>query len=420
MVDKPVIGDSSKVSVPAVSGTYTGTGNTYVHNGGTGVKGYSGNGYGVWGDSKVGRGVVASSETNYGLRASSKKSAGARCSSEEGRGVEGWAINSEGVVGISITGTGVWGQTEGSSGFLGGKDPQFKQLAGVYGESSQQGVMGLTTTAQGKGVYGGGTTSADGKQIGVMGETGAGVGVWGNSIGSGTGVRGVSNEGAGVLGQSERANGVLATSKNGQGVTAFSDNDVGLFAQGGTFGAVFKGALVVGKGPGPRDPNIPRNQVDGSIVINDGGSLFLNGGGDVILGNADCVEDFDLSAAADADPGSVMVLDGNGTLRQCTIAYDNHVVGVLSGAGDYRPGLVLDRHPELKGRAPLALMGKVYCKVDASYAPVEVGDLLTTSPTPGHAMKATDQFKAFGAVIGKALRPLANGSDLVPMLISLQ
>jgi hypothetical protein len=175
--------------------------------------------------------------------------------------------------------------------------------------------------------------------------------------------------------------------------------------KGGTFGAVFKGALVVGKGPGPKDPNITPNQVDGSIVINDGGSLFLNGGGDVILGNADCAEDFDLSAAADADPGCVMVLDGNGTLRQCTIAYDHHVVGVLSGAGDYRPGLVLDRHPELKGRAPLALMGKVYCKVDASFAPVEIGDLLTTSPTPGHAMKATDQLQAFGAVIGKALRP---------------
>ena len=37
---------------------------------------------------------------------------------------------------------------------------------------------------------------------------------------------------------------------------------------------------------------------------------------------------------------------------------------------------------------PLALVGKVYCKVNAQYAPVEVGDLLTTSPTLGHAMRA--------------------------------
>jgi hypothetical protein len=63
---------------------------------------------------------------------------------------------------------------------------------------------------------------------------------------------------------------------------------------------------------------------------------------------------------------------------------------------------------------------KVYCKVDAQYGPVEVGDLLTTSPTPGHAMKASDLLKAFGAVIGKALRPLASGQELIPILIALQ
>ena len=65
-------------------------------------------------------------------------------------------------------------------------------------------------------------------------------------------------------------------------------------------------------------------------------------------------------------------------------------------------------------------MGKVYCKVDAQYAPIEVGDLLTTSPTLGHAMKAEDPWKAFGAVLGKALRPLAAGQGLIPILIALQ
>lgn len=54
-------------------------------------------------------------------------------------------------------------------------------------------------------------------------------------------------------------------------------------------------------------------------------------------------------------------------------------------------------------------MGKVYCKVDAGYAPVAAGDLLTSSPTPGHAMKAANPARAFGSVIGKALRPLREG-----------
>jgi hypothetical protein len=58
--------------------------------------------------------------------------------------------------------------------------------------------------------------------------------------------------------------------------------------------------------------------------------------------------------------------------------------------------------------------------VDAAFGAIEVGDLLTTSPTPGHAMKATDQLKAFGSVIGKAMRPLESGRGLIPILIALQ
>jgi hypothetical protein len=68
----------------------------------------------------------------------------------------------------------------------------------------------------------------------------------------------------------------------------------------------------------------------------------------------------------------------------------------------------------------LALTGRAFCKVDAQYSPIRVGDLLTTSPTPGHAMKAGDPLKAFGAVIGKAMRPLAEGQGLIPILIALQ
>ena len=71
-------------------------------------------------------------------------------------------------------------------------------------------------------------------------------------------------------------------------------------------------------------------------------------------------------------------------------------------------------------RKPIALLGKVFCKVDASFEPVRVGDLLTTSSTPGHAMKAVDPATAFGAVIGKALRPLKEGQGLIPILVTLQ
>jgi hypothetical protein len=90
---------------------------------------------------------------------------------------------------------------------------------------------------------------------------------------------------------------------------------------------------------------------------------------------------------------------------------------VVSGAGSYRPGLVLDRRDTGVSRAPVALMGKVYCWVDATGESVGVGDLLTTGETPGHAMKVADGSRAFGAVIGKALAPLHSGRQLVPILV---
>jgi len=65
-------------------------------------------------------------------------------------------------------------------------------------------------------------------------------------------------------------------------------------------------------------------------------------------------------------------------------------------------------------------MGKTYCKVDATYGAIETGDLLTTSPTSGHAMKATDPLKVFGSVIGKALCKLKTGKGLIPILVVLQ
>lgn len=97
-----------------------------------------------------------------------------------------------------------------------------------------------------------------------------------------------------------------------------------------------------------------------------------------------------------------------------------HFTGIISGAGDYRPAITLDKHASARPRSALALVGKVYCKVDASYAPIEVGDMLTTSPTRGHAMKAVDAVKSFGAVIGKALNPISAGVGLIPVLVALQ
>lgn len=70
------------------------------------------------------------------------------------------------------------------------------------------------------------------------------------------------------------------------------------------------------------------------------------------------------------------------------------------------------------GATPVALTGRVYCYVDADFAPVRPGDLLTTSATPGHAMKA-DPAQAAGATIGKAMTALESGKGLVLVLVNL-
>jgi len=148
------------------------------------------------------------------------------------------------------------------------------------------------------------------------------------------------------------------------------------------------------------------------------GSIYVTG--DVILTGADAAEDFDVAEGSARVPGMVMVLDEEGRLIPCSKAYDRRVAGVLSGAGAYRPALVMDKRTDEGNRSPVALFGKAFCMVDASFGGIEVGDLLTTSPREGHAMKAVDPTLAFGAVLGKALRPIAQGLGLVPILVTLQ
>ena len=172
------------------------------------------------------------------------------------------------------------------------------------------------------------------------------------------------------------------------------------------------------------------NGQDGDVVLFpssgdnatlDQATIHLDGGnGDIILSNADCAEDFDVEDPAGSEPGTVMVMCNEARLRVSTEEYDRRVAGVVSGAGDERAGIVLGRRSAGAGRVPIALIGRVLCKVDADESAIEVGDLLTTARMQGHAMKAADAARAFGAVVGKALGRLDSGQGLIPVLVSLQ
>ncbi|SDE89221.1 hypothetical protein SAMN04487996_107301 [Dyadobacter soli] len=142
-----------------------------------------------------------------------------------------------------------------------------------------------------------------------------------------------------------------------------------------------------------------------------------------ITGGADLAEHFDIDGGEALLPGTVVSIDPTkpGQLREAGEAYDKTVAGIISGAGEVQPGMLMGQAGTIaSGKYPVALTGRVYCRVDASLGAICPGDLLTTSTTAGHAMKAADGKLAQGAIIGKAMTGLETGRGLVLVLVSLQ
>lgn len=156
-----------------------------------------------------------------------------------------------------------------------------------------------------------------------------------------------------------------------------------------------------------------------------GNMLRVNGTASVnvleITGGADLAERF--TTHQEFEPGTVLSIDADnpGMLKMSTGAYDRTVAGVVSGAAGLNAGMILGQkdHP-VTGATAVALTGRVYVKADATQGAIVPGDLLTTSSTPGHAMKVTDYSSAQGAIIGKAMSTLDEGTGLVLVLVSLQ
>jgi len=142
-----------------------------------------------------------------------------------------------------------------------------------------------------------------------------------------------------------------------------------------------------------------------------------------ITGGSDMAEPFDVKETDVAKAGMVLSIDSEnaGKLKISQKAYDRCVAGIISGAGGVQPGMLMTQSGSMAdGDYPVALTGRVYCFADASYGHIQPGDLLTTSDTPGHAMKVEDYSKAQGATLGKAMTPLEKGKGLVLVLVSLQ
>jgi hypothetical protein len=158
-----------------------------------------------------------------------------------------------------------------------------------------------------------------------------------------------------------------------------------------------------------------------------GGNIALSpGSGGVVtvpvleITGADLAERF--LSSDEVAPGMVVAIDPDNQGEICLArgAYNRRVAGVVSGANNFAAGAVLGNLPGKEDAPPIALSGRVYVWCDASRGPIEPGDLLTTSDTPGHAMKARDRERSHGAVIGKAMGSLTKGRGLVLVLVNLQ
>jgi hypothetical protein len=281
-----------------------------------------------------------------------------------------------GVIGVS-KGNGVLGKSEGGCGVLGASETG-KAVAGTAMNSGDTTNYGGRFEAKGKtgyGVYGLASHSGETGNYDIQNHGGyfeargyGGIGVYGTG----------------------RWGGWFESNQNKSGL-----GGVGMIAKGSHASAILYGELVI----------CSYDTEETLIEMGEG---------------LDYAEGFHVLEKAEVTPGSVLVIDPDnpGKLRLSDAPYDTKVSGIVAGAQGLGSGVRLggDRFD-----CNVALAGRVYCNVDATNAPVEPGDLLTTSSTPGYAMKVTDHARAQGAVLGKAMEKLEKGEKRqILVLVTLQ
>jgi len=174
------------------------------------------------------------------------------------------------------------------------------------------------------------------------------------------------------------------------------------------YGKIYPGATG-GGGWQTNNFIVADNNVSGYIKTN--GAGFMAGGSDIA--------EF-MPADEQLEPGDVVVINDNNKIVRCNKKYDTRVIGIISEKAGFLLGGSLTKSSKgnLVDGYPVALNGRVKVKVDSKYGKIKVGDLLTTSPTPGHAMKAKiDNFEKISSIIGKALEPCEKGKNKILVLI---
>ena len=278
--------------------------------------------------------------------------------------------------------------TEKRSEEFTGVTPPPDASAVVYAknESPGEGAVGVL------GIAAGGREGAP-RSWGVLGH-GAFSGVRGQSAGTeangprGCGVLGVSRFGAGGVFASEHSYSLVV---DGFGSIDEYDDTVNLVGNG-------EALMVRGSSEFHGRVRIHNPSREGSFPVN-------------------IVEMFEVDDIDYISPGDILAVSaqGGGRLSRSSGAYMRSVIGIVSG----NPTLVVDNTGASRKAYPVALAGKVLCKVDARNRPIRPGDLIVTSETPGCGMAGEmDSLAKIGTVIGKALDGLSDGLGAIPVFVA--
>ncbi len=140
-----------------------------------------------------------------------------------------------------------------------------------------------------------------------------------------------------------------------------------------------------------------------------GGDMMRTNASGWSTGSYDFAEMFPSDEVLEA--GDVVVFDtSDEKVRRSSESYDGLVAGIVST----KPGFLAG--DSIEGDYPVALAGRVPVKVSLENGPIAVGDPLTTSSTPGYAMKATEA----GPIVGNALENYnGDGGDSIIAFVNV-
>ncbi|MBN1139378.1 MAG: hypothetical protein JXM73_22565 [Anaerolineae bacterium] len=284
---------------------------------------------------------------------------------------------------------------------------------------------------------------ATGTGLGVYGESQSSTGVVGRST-DGRGVEGYSTNGYGIYANSTNSDSIRVDGAGGNGIYVGSSGDHGVYVHSaGWSGVSVWSAAVAGMwvaSAGQDGVLVSTAGWDGVHVVGPVGGVYYGSGkkgdedfavlntGEVRskVGFAAPTNDFAVTMPLVGDeaayePGDVLVVSasGSGAAERASAGYSPAVVGVYSAAPAFVGGRSVTGDAQAGG-LPVTILGVVSCKVSAENGPIRPGDLLVTSATPGHAMRADRESALPGTILGKALEAWDSGTGLIQVLVTLQ